>query len=319
MHYWLTLSHSVRLLDLSRSSPDELFRRFNSRDRLEGLPPLASLDSSLAPSWANNISVWYWNPSTGLKLVRLIERNYTVNHAAVLGNGRGLAVCAHDRLEFCDTEGEVHSEFTHPWFGGGHTVYEHRGDYIVSCSASDSVLRIGGAELVVRDIWRIPPELYGSNYALTLRDDVRRNYIPTDLQISHVNCAYPTARSTLVTCFIQGSVVDVRQSGSFDVLASGFVGCHGARRARDGHVYFCDTPRGRIVHIDPTTGRFAFTELSSTWLHDAVELTIGVYACAVGDRNSLEVIDRRDGTVLEAYALADLGATPCLLWSGMHE
>lgn len=319
MERWITLSHSARPLDFSRSSRAFLLERFNQGARLENLPPFLSLGRAGAPQWANNITVWIWcDTREELRLLAFIRRGYTVNHGYVDVERERLVICGHDRLEICDPRGSIRSKVSHPWFAGGHTVHaNHLGSYIVACSASDAVLTVDAASLVLKDAWRIPPSLYEENYSLTTSADVRAHYIPTDLQISHLNCATPTPRYVLLTCFIQGSIVKVLPDSTTSELTTGYVGCHGARLAADGRIYFADSPQGRLVWLDAVGARLATLSLRTEWLHDAVELSENLYACAIGDRNELCVVNVWDGTTVCSRPLEMYGATPCLLGTGV--
>jgi len=314
---WLTLSHSARPLDFSRSSRDALIARFGSPERLLFLPSFEELTEVDAPHWSNNITVWSWNAKSGLELVLFLERPYTVNHALVNGCFESLVVCAHDHLEFCSLTGDVDHEVTHNWFAGGHTVYrDDSGNLVVSCAASDSVLTFDGASQHVVDAWRLPPNLYGVNYSLSIDADVRRHYIGNDAQISHINSAYPWRGMIFLTCFIQGSILCVRGDGTVRELLSGFVGCHGAKISGKGGLYFADSPRGEIVWTQGDGSIAAKISCNSSWLHDVVWLCDDYYACAIGDRNELAIIETGTNTALEVLDLSRFGETPCLLSSG---
>jgi len=315
MPTWITLSHSARKLDLSRSSASQLKDRFSNPNRLDNLPPFETLDNAGAPSWENNITVWAWNSKTRtLQLGNFIRWNYTVNHAFCDYSRARLIICAHDKLEICSLAGTMLSQVSHPWFAGGHTVHtDSANNYVVACSSSDSVLTICSEKLRIVKMWRIPSKLYQTNYNLDSGSDVRLHYICNDQQISHLNSAFPTPHFLLVTCFIQGSIVKVYADGLTEELVSGFVGCHGARLTRNGDIYFSDTPSGKIIWLDASGMHLSECDLNTTWLHDAIELPHDLYACAVGDSNELRIIERSSGVTVGSYSMAEFGATPCLL------
>ena len=318
MKRWITLSHSARPLDFSRSDRISLVERFARTDRLSCLPSFRSLDDTTAPHWANNLTLWTWNGRRDdLQLTAFVQRSYTINHAYLDINQDRLVVCAHDALEICGRQGAIRERASHPWFAGGHTVEANAdGDYVVACSASDSVLTVDYESLDITNTWRVPCTLYPTNYDLTLRDDVRAHYIPTDMQISHLNSASPTTTHVVLTCFIQGSIVKLFPDGTILELVKGHTGCHGGRTSGDGRTYFSDSPQGQIVWLDAVGHTLMTVDLQTAWLHGAIELSESRYACAVGDANELRVIDPTSGTTVHAVDLSSYGATPCLLGAG---
>lgn len=310
---WFLLSHSARKLDFRRSSEASLLERFGDKDRLNNLPRFDKLDGAHAPSWPNNISIWKLDSREETVIFHsLIERNYTVNSALIDVKRKRLVICAHDALEICDLNGNIEKKYSHPWFAGGHTVVQNRrGNYLVSCSSSDATLEFCAKNGSLIEASRIPCKIYGENYQLSSTSDVRKHYIPNDLQVSHLNSAYDCGRTTILSCFIQGAILEIGSNGEPCVIAENFIGCHGARRSYDGKIYFSHSPSGKLIWINRLGNIFEF-DLSTTWLHDSLEIKPGLFVCAIGDRNKIALVDTKKKLTLKEIDLSSYGSTPCL-------
>ena len=111
-----------------------------------------------------------------------------------------------DRLEILDTRLRAVKTITDPWIAGGHTVYpDADGCVWLSSAPANAALKVDlQSGKIVKRIKM--PQQYGRGYQLDPKDDVRKHLIPTDLQATHINSAYPIADGLLVTLWIPGVV-----------------------------------------------------------------------------------------------------------------
>jgi len=185
--------------------------------------------------------------------------------------------------------------YEHPLLAGLHTVASlPRSRVLLSCSASDALLILHLETGEVEKVLRMPADLYGRNYDLDATTDLRRHYVGDEQQTTHVNAAHPFdgGRRAVVSTLIQGAVgVFDLETGAYEEIARGFVGCHGARVSAEGEVYFADSTAGHLVFLDGR-GRVARRfDAGSRWLHDVQQIRGSVYAFALADANELRVWD----------------------------
>jgi hypothetical protein len=308
----LTLTHSSRETNLERCSVQFLTRRFADPARLAAPPPFDDLPP--APTlYSGAVSFFLaFDDGTGtgrLHLRRLgsVRSRDRIQHAAVLPSGDVLIGFEHrvvrwrarqpipemDRIDAMDFQ--VAARFEHPHMAGLHTVEPLGPDRVaISCSSPDAVLLLDLGEGKPGRILRLPRDLYGRNYDLAPGMDLRRHYIPDELQIAHVNAASPdrTGRWLAVSTLIQGAVgVFDLESGRYDEVTRGFVGCHGARFDDRGNLYFADSTTGTLVMLTEEGKIARRFGTGSRWLHDVQQLQGSVYAFALADSNELRVYD----------------------------
>ena len=72
---------------------------------------------------------------------------------------------------------------------------------------------------------------------------VQDHHIANDIQLGHLNCAYPDGHGGFwVSTLGQGDIGHVMPNGDYELIASGFVGCHGIRYSDElGYLYFSDS------------------------------------------------------------------------------
>ena len=318
-NYWLTLTHSARELDFDRSSRASLQERFSDHRRLENLEPFAGLNNSSLPSWSNNVSLWEVDLQGSATLHNWMEFDFTVNHAYLRDGEDSLMLCRTDRIEIRTLEGELVAQGSDPWMAGGHTIFPDGDHWIVSCSASDAALKFD-SDLVAVDARRLPSAL-GQNYDLQRDDDVRLHYIANDAQVGHVNCVSVRDDVLLWTCFIGGEIVKTRKFGDlswFEIVASGFTGCHGARHTHDGSlIYFADTTSGSVIWLNEAGRIVERYETGSIWLHDVQQIAGTLYALSLSDTNELLILDSSDHVVRSRIDLGRFGETALLLAAGI--
>jgi hypothetical protein len=305
----LTLTHSSRTTNLARCSAAFLTRRFGDPERLRSLPPFASLPP--AP-------VLY---SGGVSFHRALSENGRVRleplgHARSRDRIQDVALLGPDdllvgfenrlerwrlRLPFALAGSEVVWRFEHPHLVGLHTVEPLAdGRVALACSTPDAVLVLDLARGVVERTLRMPAALYGQGYEVSDTDDLRLHAAPDELQTTHVNAAHRAGGSRLVvSTLIQGAIGSFDlETGAYEEICRGFIGCHGARMSAEGEIYFADSPSGRLLFLDSEGWIARSFGTGSRWLHDVQQITGNVYAFALADSNELRVYDIASGELL---------------------
>jgi len=317
----LTLTHSSRATETDRCSVQFLTRRFSGRDRLADPPPFTSLPP--APTLYSGAVSFYLagEDEQGRFLLRRLGRVRSrdrVQHAALLPSGDLLVGYEHrvvrwrprapltemERIDAADFQ--VTARYDHPHLAGLHTIDPLPGSLpghlaALACAAADAVLLLDHAEGRIERTLRLPRDLYGRNYDLAPGMDLRRHYIHDEVQTTHVNAAFAdrTGRWVTVSTLIQGAIgVFDLQTGRYEEVTRGFVGCHGARFDDKGNLYFADSTAGHLVVLSDDgkiARRFA---VGSRWLHDVQQLRGSVFAFALADVNELQIWDVDRGELL---------------------
>ena len=282
----LSLTHSSRRTNPARCSVQFLTRRFGDPQRLRRLPPFESLPPP-EPLYSGAVS--FWRVERGrFEPAGTVKDREKIQHAVVLEDGSRL-------VGFEQAVEHRGRRFEHPHLAGLHTVAPlPEGRILLSCSASDALLVLDLASGKVERTLRMPSSLYGHNYDLTPEMDLRRHLIGDEQQTTHINAAHPfdNGRRAVVSTLIQGAIgVFDLETGAYEEIARGFVGCHGARVNEEGRIYFADSTAGHLVFLD-WDGRIERRfDVGSRWLHDVQQIEGPVYAFALADRNELAVWD----------------------------
>jgi hypothetical protein len=295
------VSHSSRHWNAADCDRDYLRGRYDTPDRLRNPPPFESLPPNDAP-YHGLLSVLRLRVSPG-EVTSSIIRHYKsaekVVHAAIVGDrivvcfDAGLAHFPYRRdVGEIDLTSPTAQRMADPWLGGMHTVaaVDER-TCVVSSAGADAILWLNVHENEAVRRWRLPAERYGTNYALDETTWLSEHYIPNKLQLGHLNSAAPDGRGR--TCFSvlgQGDVGYVDAAGNYEVLVSGYVGCHGARYRGD-ELYFSDSCSGRLMRVDGPDRASVLFETGSRWLQDAAHLTGDLFLLALADRNQLVLAD----------------------------
>jgi hypothetical protein len=305
----LTLTHSSRTTNLARCSAQFLTRRFGDPGRLRALPPFESLPPApvLYSGALSFHRVLVEEGRVRLESFGQVRSRDRIQDVAVLG-ADDLLVGFENRLErwrlrapYTFAEIEVVWRFEHPHLVGLHTV-EPLGDgrIALACSASDAVLILDLKAGRMERSLKMPSSLYGQGYELSDSEDLRRHAVPDEAQTTHVNAAHRAGPSRLVvSTLIQGAIgcFDL-ESGAYEEICRGFVGCHGARQSAEGEIYFADSPGGRLVFLNPDGWIVRSFATGSLWLHDVQQIAGSVYAFALADSNELRVYDVASGELL---------------------
>ena len=137
------------------------------------------------------------------------------------------------------------------------------------------------------------PETYGTGYKISPDDDLKRHFIPTDYQPTHINCAYPYDNGVIVTLLIQGAIGYFDNNESYREITRGFRGCHGARIDKfTKNLYFTDSPAGILWFMDFNSGHIKQRySIDSNWLHDVCQIEESIFAGGISDKNEIQIFD----------------------------
>lgn len=312
------VTHSTRPIEAHRHNPNFLSKRFGLT-RLGAAPPFEQLTpASIQDHFpGGQITVWKFDDEDHRqpRLVAHIEPEYTPRHA-IWHRGQ-LWVLGGEILAVYNTAMRRTAVVEDPWLAGGHTIApDGAGRFWVSCSGSDSVLVVDERSLQVADALRVPESLYGHNYPLKRTDSVVDHFVPTDLQLTHINCAWPYKGGALISAFIPGAIGWFTPEGDYRELTRGFVGCHSARVSRSGTIYFCDSCFGAVVFLDEKHRIARRVSLESRFLQDAIELSGSTWAASCADRNSVVLFDECTGEELQVLDYSAFGRTVLFLSYG---
>lgn len=314
----LCLTHSSRKFFVADASFNSLEMRFSREDRLSDLPPFEELPPvEEAVPYEGALTVWSieeFAAGPSLRFLFRYDPGYKVQCAAFCSDR--LIVYGSDRLEVLDSTLNVVRTVRHPLLVGGHTVFVDRnGHAVVTSAPANAIFRIDIETGEVIEQIKVP-DRYGSGYDLDDRN-LHEHYVPTDLQPTHVNCAYPIEDGLLVTLCVPGAVGRFDSNGNYREIVRGFRGCHGAKMYRD-LLYLSDSTAGAVVYIDPETGQIRKRLHADTrWLHDAEHVDDETVAVALGDKNEIRLLDSRSGEVKHRVSCDAFGQS--VMFASVHE
>lgn len=293
------LTHSSRPFLEARCTVNAFEQRFQSSVQGD-VPALETLSGVRdAVPFTGALSLWQLFRDENryrLMFLRDYRPDYKVQSAVF--HEKQLLVYGSDRLEIFDQDFQCVATITDPWMVGGHTVFvDKKGDAWITCSPANAALRIDlKQQKVVERL--VMPRTYGQAYELTSESDLHTHYVPTDLQPTHLNCAFPCGDELFVTLLRQGAVGAFDSDRNYRELVSGFRGCHGGKIDPDtGELLLTDSPSGIVWFFDRETGQVkSRLQMRSSWLHDTHPLGMGHYVAALSDRNCVQVVSR-DGHV----------------------
>ena len=320
--FQLLLTHTSRSWDWTRCSRDFIAQRGADPNRLRNLPPFESLPPCQDHLYSGGLSVLEVAGdacATNVVARRCIDSHFKIQHATLVG-GR-VVMCfenflavlprLHETVEDINLRPGSHWRIDDPWFSGLHTVFPVDDDVcIVSSSGADAVLWVDLRSRKVIRRWRLPAEIYGFNYDLTPSMSIVDHYIHNDIQLGHLNCAYPDGQGgCYVSTLFQGDIGHVDQDGRYSLLARDQFGCHGVRVAQNGRdVYFADSCGGRLMKLEPGGGASEIWSTDSRWLHDAEQVDPELYLLCLGDKNAIALVDLSTGKERGRFALDCRGA-----------
>lgn len=300
----VALTHTSRDWDWARSSRDYLTQRYHDPERLRSVPTFTQLQPhphDLYHGGLTFLRLEVSSDSVRATPTRCIDSRSKIQHVCRVG--RNLVLCFEFFLAMMSQPDELlagvrlgpgsRRRIDDNWFGGLHTVYPVDDETcLVSSSAADAVLWLDLPTRKVIRRWRLPAKRYGVNYELNPSMSVVNHYVHNDLQLAHLNSAYPDGSGGCYLSTLSGDIGHVGAHGEYSLLAEGYVGCHGVRYSRNGDgLYFTDSCGGRLMRISPENNVSELYAVDSTWLHDVVQLDGDLYLFCLGDKNEVAIID----------------------------
>lgn len=219
-----------------------------------------------------------------------------------------IVICGSDRIELLDTEFNLVKTIQGPYIVGGHTLHFERDDIAwINSSPGNLIMKVDiESDNILEKIEM--PSRYG--IGADLRDiDIRDCYIPTDLQPTHVNCAFPYKDSVYVTLLIQGAVGVFNKDRKYKEILNGFTGLHSAKIDPYSELlYFTDSPAGIVWFYDLENRRFVRRfKLESRWAHDTECIDKYIYAAGLSDANCLQIFSTYEMKVKKQYPMEPFG------------
>ncbi len=321
----LLVSHSTRRFDLARASAEFLRERYANRDRLKDVPPFESLPSaSTSHSLHGALTRFRMRVSKDrvtMQMLRCIDSRELIQQATVVGKQLVMCsssfLCALPSLEYRikGDEFDRDSPFRVDdlWFAGLHSIVPTgSNECLVSAAGPDAAMWVDLATKKVTRRFRLPESLYGINYSLTPSMSVHEHYIPNDYQLGHLNSAYPDDDGgCYVTTLGQGDIGHFDRNGTYELVASGYVGLHGLRRSLDGtSFYFSESPSGKLRKLTLDGSVATVMQVRTNWLHDAQQIASDIFVCLAVDRNELILLDVRSELELATFDLSLRGLNP---------
>ncbi len=300
-------THSSREFFEARSELNFLENRFPP-DRLHQLPPFESLPSFDAEVQLTGVlTLWRIDMSEeerecSFSLIWSYDPGYKIQSATFCDDH--LVILGADRIVVLGSDLEEQATIIDPWLVGGHMIFtddesKNCKDVWVNSSPANAVLRVSITDRCVKERIKVP-DIFGKGYDLTTDNDLHNNYIATDLQPTHINCAVPTRRGLLITLWIQGVVGFLKPDGTFRELISGLRGCHGARYLTDSdEVMVTDSAAGLIWFLNAETGAIVRRlKIATQWLHDTCIYDQNTLLASCTDLNRIALLSREDGRIL---------------------
>lgn len=320
--YSILLTHTSRNWEWARCTRARFAERYSDPNRLRDLPPFESLlpyrGHQLYSGALTMLDLAMGTDGSELILRRCIDSRFKLQHANYVG-GR-LVLCFEDFLCVIGPEDPANridlrpgseSRIEDNWFGGLHTVFPvDDATCIVSSSAADAVLWVNVESRKVVKRWRLPADIYGFNYELTPDMSVVDHNIHNDLQLGHLNSAYPDGDGgCYISTLVQGDIGHVDQHGGYSLLERGYLGCHGVRLSQEkDYLYFSDSCTGCLMRLYPGEKASPLYRVDSQWLHDAEQVQGHLFWLCLGDKNETVLVDVSTGYEFGRVALHNRGA-----------
>ena len=301
-NYYFAVVLSSRPVDYDKCSLNYLTKRFSKAGRLCDVPNFATLPSlnSGFLSYGGKLNIYHLKLDDGCfetELIASFSSNRKIQHACFIG--ADLLVCFEDSLEiWSNWQGDMQSvrvcSIDDNWFAGLHTVFPFgTSNCIVSSSAADAAMVVNLISKSVVSRLRLPGYLYGDNYNLRESDSLKEHYIPNDLQLGHLNCAFPDEHKNIwVSTLIQGDIGFFDPAGNYKQVMAGYVGAHGVRCIEGtGRIYFSDSCLGTLVIADSHGQRIQRYSTDSSWMHDAQHLQDDLFLLGLSDLGKVVLAD----------------------------
>ncbi len=326
----IILTHMNRKFEPELCNQDVLRNRWSEPGRLADLPDFNDLPPRLSqPGYSGPLSILrlvYREAKLELQPLRCFDTTCNIMHACVVGGKLVLAL--ENFLYVMDSREAEISELsfnknnqnmiTDEWMVYIHTIFPVDDQTcIVSCTSADAVLWVNIPQRKVIRRWRLPDEPYGRNYKLEPDSDLHAHAINNNHQLGHLNCANSDGNGGCVVSVLgQGDIGHLDAAGSYRLLATGYIGCHGVRYSLDrNYIYFVCSPTGQLLRLDSAAASGTYgpakekIALESLWLQDAEQITDDVFVFVLADRNEISIIDLVKRTELARFEFSALGKT----------
>lgn len=316
LKFSLAITHTSRVWDWERCAQDYLRERYRRPNRLDGLPPFEQLPSAeQSRSYQGRLTLFDLTiDANGFHIAarRCIDSEHKLNHACNM-NGQ-LVICLDDYVATVPATAEDSSyridRIDDVWFAGLQMIFPVDDTHcVVSASAPDALMLLDLSARRVTRRWRVPADRYGHNYTLTEASSVHDHFIANDMQLAHLNCAFPDGHGGFwISTLAQGDIGHVAPDGIYELVASGFVGCHGIRYSRElDSLYFCDSCNGRLISIGASRVPRVIGKVESRWLHDAQHLVGDIFLLCLGDQNAIVLLDASSNVELARFDMRARG------------
>lgn len=296
------VTHSSRAFHEARCTTNAFEQRFREAAALPPFESLPGLDSAVP--YRGGLTLWRldeFSSQPRLECVHDYRPDYKVQSAAFHGNR--LLVYGSDRLEIFSPGFKRVTTVTDPWLVGGHTVFvDEAGHAWLTSAPANAVLRYDPKKQKIVERLSMPKQ-YGPHYQLDESSNLHDHYVPTDLQATHVNCAFPWQGGVLVTLLRPGAVGYFDGDRQYEEWFHGFRGCHGGKiDAQRREILLTDSAQGTAWFWDLDQRRVQRRlEIPSAWLHDVHPCGNGRYAATLGDQNVLRVVAEDGTTICETH------------------
>ena len=303
----LCVTHSDRSFLEARCDLNYLEKRFpdNRFDSKSNSKKITGIKQAIP--YKGMLSLWKIEETDySLTFLKSYYPDYKVQFATF--HNEVLVVYGSDRIEVLNMDFECVRKIEDPAIAGGHTIhFDKEGFAWINSAPGNMILKINihSGEIVEKIKMS---DLYGEGFNYENKD-IKDFFIPTDLQPTHVNCAFPHDNSIYVTLLIQGVVGVFDAKRKYREIISGFRGLHSGKiNLNSGELYFTDSPAGIIWFYDMKGERFVKRfKINSRWVHDCDHIENETYAAGLSDDNSIQILSTKNMSIQHRYDMSDFG------------
>jgi hypothetical protein len=306
LNYYLAVVLSSRPVDYDKCSLNYLTKRFSNAERLSDVPDfetLPSLNSGLL-SYGGKLNIYHLKLDDGcfaMELIASFSSSRKIQHACFMETD--LLVCFEDSLEiWSNWQGKAESIrvclIDDNWFAGLHTVSPLGiSSCLVSSSSADAAMVVDLKSKSVVSRYRLPKDIYKNNYSLRESDSLKSHYIPNDLQLGHLNSAFPDENKNIwVSTLIQGDIGVFDVVGNYKQVMTGYVGAHGVRCIKGkNRIYFSDSCLGVLIIATSQGQIIQRYSTESKWMHDVHHMHDDLFLLGLSDLGKIVLADVATG------------------------
>lgn len=284
---------------LQNRFPENRFEKHNPTDAIAGIKE--------AVPYLGALTLWKINESDySLQFIKRYLPDYKVQFAAF--HDDRLVIIGSDRIEVLNTEFSPLKTINGPHLVGGHTLhFDTEGYAWVNSAPGNMIMKIDIDTGEIIETIQMPTR-YGGGISLENKD-LRDYFIPTDLQPTHVNCAFPHDDLVYVTLWIQGAVGVYDAHRNYREIISGFRGIHSGKiEPHTGKLYFTDSAAGILWFYDLEQGKLVRRfKINSQWVHDADHIKNDIFAAGLSDTNTVQLVSIDKMEMIHEYQMNDFG------------